>query len=463
MGWIEILREIEKKDGELTFAPEKKEVPSYAALKINRGNVVRIEKQKSGFKITINVMYIKNVDEKEAEREKLYIAEKYGFKNRPQDGKWWKKVKDIDESEVLELAGEMKNFVKLKSKRGQSNMKIGRGLEEDLVKKFKNSEWLKFYKKHEKDGLFLGIRNNYFNIYYQCASLSKIDLRTEIGEIAKRYLNPKDEKGYIKITPKFLEKNYTSIKDNIEKIQTKKIEKVAQQKLIINNNLNPESDWFCVDLEYVLQLDGKKSEYGRFDIIAITKKEPYHLALIELKATSGAIGGISKKFREFLERNESENEIGIKLLQHTGSLREVGSLGSGVLGHAYDYVNYLNSGFYEKYLKKEIINIIKNYQELDIINNNILVDISEDKISERPEIYFLTINNEKDSLRKTMYNYLCDKNKNASKYNLEKIFGINLTEDNSYFNPVFLFSEDNGDNINDIIGYAEYQIGFKVL
>ena len=100
---------------------------------------------------------------------------------------------------------------------------------------------------------------------------------------------------------------------------------------------------------------------------------------------------------------------------------------------------------------------------MDIINNNILVDISEDKISERPEIYFLTINNEKDSLRKTMYNYLCDKNKNASKYNLEKIFGINLTEDNSYFNPVFLFSEDNGDNINDIIGYAEYQIGFKVL
>ena len=32
---------------------------------------------------------------------------------------------------------------------------------------------------------------------------------------------------------------------------------------------------------------------------------------------------------------------------------------------------------------------------------------------------------------------ICDKNKNASKYNLEKIFGINLTEDNSYFNKVF--------------------------
>lgn len=340
-------------------------------------------------------------------------------------------------------------------------MKIGRGLEDDLVKKFKNSEWLKFFKRHEKDGLFLGIRNNYVNIYYKCASIIKINLMEETGKIAKRYLDQKNDSGYIKISSQNLEKNYTDIKNNIDKIQIKKNEKTAQQKLIMNNNSNPESEWFCVDLEYVLQLNGKKSEYGRFDIIAITKKAPYKVALIELKATSGAIGGVSENFRRFLEKNGSG--IGINLLQQKGSLRGVGSLGSGILGHAYDYVNYLNTDFYEKYLKKEIINIIKNYRELDIIDKSVFVDINEDKISELPEIYFLTINNEKDRLRKTMYNYLCNKNKNASKYNLEKIFDINLTEQNSCFNPIFLFSEDNGDNIHDILKPALYKTGFQDL
>ena len=78
MDWIEILREIAKKDGELQCVAEQKEVPSHAALKINRGNVVKIEK-KGGYKIIINLDYIKTSDVEEAEKEKLDIAEKYGF------------------------------------------------------------------------------------------------------------------------------------------------------------------------------------------------------------------------------------------------------------------------------------------------------------------------------------------------------------------------------------------------
>lgn len=469
MDWIEILREIAKKDGELQCVAEQKEVPSHAALKINRGNVVKIEK-KGGYKIIINLDYIKTSDVEEAEKEKLDIAEKYGFENRRQKGEWWKKVDDINENEIAELAEVMKMFVKksfsnkAKEKKPEKKpeKKLGRGLNNAFLEKFKNSDWHTFFNNHQNE-LILGIRNNYVNIYYKCSNVVKIELKKEklCGKIAGSYLELDSKKKEVTIESSMLKNKYETIKSNINIKQENKIEKAAQQRLILNNNSNTKSEWFCVDLEYVLQLKGEKSEYGRFDIIAITKKAPYKVALIELKATRGAIGGISENFKEFLEKNDKE--LGTVLLDEKGSLKNVGSLGSGVLGHTYDYVNYLKTDYYKSDLKREIIDIIKNYQELKVIDKNEFVDISEDKISEQPEIYFLTINNEKDSLRKTMYNYLCNKNTNASKYNLEKIFGVNLTKHNSYLNPIFLFSEDNGENIHDILELSQYTSGFEEL
>ena len=45
--------------------------------------------------------------------------------------------------------------------------KLTRGLEEKYLNNFKNKQWFyEFYENYkDKDKLFLGIRNNYINIY----------------------------------------------------------------------------------------------------------------------------------------------------------------------------------------------------------------------------------------------------------------------------------------------------------
>jgi len=78
---------------------------------------------------------------------------------------------------------------------------------------------------------------------------------------------------------------------------------------------NRNSNWFCIDVEYVKAFQNKKEKdkadfNGRFDIIAISKKKPHKIALIELKKygnrTIGGNSGIYKHvedFAKFYEKN----------------------------------------------------------------------------------------------------------------------------------------------------------------
>ena len=56
--------------------------------------------------------------------------------------------------------------------------KITRGICEDFAKAFKQSELYKLYCEH-KDELFIGVRNNCLNLYYNCDSIAKIKYKKQ--------------------------------------------------------------------------------------------------------------------------------------------------------------------------------------------------------------------------------------------------------------------------------------------
>ena len=180
--------------------------------------------------------------------------------------------------------------------------KITRGISKDFAKAFKLSELYELYGKH-KDELFIGVRNNYINLYYNCDSIAKIKYTNgSIScEIDKYYLdgkhyNSKEKEKRYKIEPVQICEQYEEIKKISD--SNKNSEKKAQSKLALLNNGNKNSNWFCIDVEYVKQFKDKYEKQmadfnGRFDIIALSKNKPHRVALIELKYGNGAIGGNS--------------------------------------------------------------------------------------------------------------------------------------------------------------------------
>jgi len=216
-----------------------------------------------------------------------------------------------------------------------------RGITEDFAEAFKKCELYSLYEKHS-DELLIGVRNSYLNLYYNCDSIAKIKFTNGsiCCEIDKYYLDGKhykrtDKEKRIKIEPNKIVEQYEEIKENSNIKATP--EKKAQSKLVFLNNGNKESNWFCIDVEYVKQFNNKQEKKesdfnGRFDIIALSKKRPHRVALIELKYGSGAIGGIS-----------------------------------GIYKHVQDFSKFCDKNFFEGHLKQEIIEILKSQYELGII------------------------------------------------------------------------------------------------
>lgn len=342
-------------------------------------------------------------------------------------------------------------------------MIIGRGLESNIIEALKSSSLLPLisndnFKIDEK--LFLGIRNNYFNLYYKGASIAKVTLKNNklCFSIAEKYISLDNDSKYKSISEEEFINNVDKYKTNIDKFQVEKgkMEKIAQQRILINNNINfkmGKSNWFCLDMEYVMERENNSEDsFGRFDLIAISKKqsgEKHKIALIELKYGTSAFSDFSDEFKkQYANDNKSfyNGKIPVK------------KIGSGILGHAYDYIRYLNSGKYKTALKKEIINILNNYNELGLINS--FERIEEDDIDDIPNVYFITLENKNDKCSKTMKNYLC-RCKDASKYNVEEVLGIDITKSNDVFNPIFLFAEDDGSNIIDMIEEPSYKKGLQ--
>ena len=320
--------------------------------------------------------------------------------------------------------------------------KITRGICEEFAKAFKECELYKLYEKN-KDELIICIRNDYLNLYYNCDSIAKIKYqklgKKIVCEIDKYYLDGNHYKGkgkrYI-IDQNEIVNQYDTIKENSDKKGIDENsdnegakEKKAQSQLFILNNSNPESKWFCIDVEYVKAFNNQEEKKasgfnGRFDIIALSKNKPHRTALIELKYGSGAIGGKS-----------------------------------GIYKHISDFRKFSEQKFFEKHLKQEIIDIIQSYKYLDV---EIPFELSELNLTEKPEFYCITLDNnpqksDGSTPKQTMGGYLFkDKkrwnSKKLSRNCVENKFG-DITKKENELHATFLFSTQTLGNIKiaDII------------
>lgn len=317
-----------------------------------------------------------------------------------------------------------------------TSKKITRGLnsksENSFAIAFKNCELYELYKLH-KDELFIGVRNNYLNLYYNCDSIAKITYvnNSICCTIDKYYLDgnhygSKDKEKRHIITPKEISNKYEKIKENSNKKVTP--EKKAQAKLVLLNNKNTDSKWYCVDVEYVKQFNNKQEKKeaefnGRFDIIALSKAKPHRVALIELKYGSGAIGGKS-----------------------------------GISKHVEDFTKFCNKNYFQEHLKNEIIEIIESQRKLGI---SVPFDSSYEFDKLTPEFYFITLDNNalenSSTPKQTMAGYLFNDKRwgckrLSTKVRVQSMFGDVLSKSNT-FCATFLFSKANLNDIgiNDII------------
>lgn len=164
-----------------------------------------------------------------------------------------------------------------------------------------------------------------------------------------------------------------------------------------NNSPESNSEWFCIDMEYVRQNDSDEiSKYGRPDIIAVSRdrdknSDKYKVALIELKIGKDSFGNVPGE--EVLKLCEEKGlEKGII------SVSDKNSFGSGILGHFSDFVRYLENPTkgYEK-LIREICNMYKNYKELGLMTNG--DKIIETDFEKEPLVVFLTYSGKDNDVR----------------------------------------------------------------
>lgn len=313
--------------------------------------------------------------------------------------------------------------------------KITRGISTEFADAFIKSELFDFYNRN-RDELFLGVRNEYLNIYYGCDSIAKVEYKKWnnqiVCEIAGYYLNDKltdsvAKNKRVKVLPKTIMEKYDLIKINSFNRSTN--EKKVQSRLVLLNNANHKSNWYCIDIEYVKQFNSQreKDEAGfnaRFDIIALSKNKPHRVALIELKYGSKAIGGES-----------------------------------GIYKHVSDFSKFIKNSYFEGHLKQEIIEIVKSQKALGM---PVPFEIPKPGDISDPEFFFITLNNNAEnenasSPRQTMAGYLfrnktwsCKKLTNGKC--VETDFG-DITQKSNPFYATFLFSPQTLDNLNidDII------------
>ena len=169
-----------------------------------------------------------------------------------------------------------------------------------FVDKFKESCLYKELYLQHRNELFIAIRNEYLNIYYNNISIAKVSytqgnmIRCEINEY---YFTGISNSPMLTLCSEDEIKEkiigcYDTIKANSDKKSNE--EKKSQSALFIMNNRNVESEWYCTDVEWRRPADAEHLDFNaRFDIIAITKKSPYRIAIIELKYGRKAVGGDS--------------------------------------------------------------------------------------------------------------------------------------------------------------------------
>lgn len=294
------------------------------------------------------------------------------------------------------------------------------------------------YQLHSNELLF-GIRNSYVNLYYNCDSIAKITKNRNgqlQAELSDYYLTGKKSKCQLKLSIDDVCGKYSIITYNSEKKSTP--EKKAQQALVVGNNSNPKSKWFCFDVEYkksYANIDERKNNFsGRFDIIAISKKAPHQIAFIELKYGSGAIGGTS-----------------------------------GIRKHISDFYTFSNvdktGNSYFAQFKKEAISILLALTKIGVDVPKELQLIQEQDIDNKPLFAIITLNNnldeKKHTPKMTMGAYLFNDyrwGKNRISSALKKGDYYDLIKHDKSFQPIFLFGKQTLPNLNifDILDEKYY-------
>lgn len=192
-----------------------------------------------------------------------------------------------------------------------------RGIDETLIEQFGAPPLGDLIKK-DKD-LLACIRDNAIGIYHLADKVAMV--RNRKGELVCKvndfYMSGKHTKkehsykaGEICTKIKYIKANSLSRGTP---------EKKAQHTLVSKNNSNPDSEWFCVDIEYrqskKVQENIDQKFNGRFDIIAVSKTTPHRIAVIELKYNSSAIDGSSGIVRHIKDfKIFSQNPICLKNL-----------------------------------------------------------------------------------------------------------------------------------------------------
>lgn len=303
----------------------------------------------------------------------------------------------------------------------------GTAIDKAFCEAFKRTKfYTEIYQKH-KDEIIIGIRDGYINLYYNCDSIAKIRVGQPSKALLASYYTDKKTRS---LSDEEYVSFYNSIKEKSDRRDKK--EKQAQERLFIDNNSNPSSVWFCIDVEFTKSLRGKNTaEDWRFDIIAISKTAPYRVALIELKYGKKAIGGKS-----------------------------------GIRTHVMDFYAFHKENRYID-LKDEIVSIVKSLQEIGVDVPYNLTEISTNEFAIYPEFYFITIDNNiagASTPEQTMSGYLFkDKRWNCKKISKSVIEGgdyFTLTENDKDFKPIFLFSSATLPNIRiqDILDFDNYNI-----
>lgn len=302
----------------------------------------------------------------------------------------------------------------------------GRGINADFASRFKLSDFYKKIYQEHKNEIIIGVRDGYINLYHNCNSIAKISCspRPLKGEIAAYYIDGISGKTK-SIFDHDLVKCYEYVREQSNSRSTS--EKKAQARLFIENNNNPDSEWFCIDIEYA-----KTAQRGRFDIIAVSKKAPHQVALIELKYGSTALGGDSgirihiKDFYEFFKKTDAFNK-----------------------------------------LKSELVSIIKGLEKLGVDLPDGLQGLKEKDIAPAPLFYIIVLNNnidlEKGSTPKQTVSGYLFKDKRWGCKRLSSLIGKEgdynkLIENNQMFSLTLLFSKSMLPElgISDILGDKLY-------
>lgn len=272
---------------------------------------------------------------------------------------------------------------------------------------------------------FLGVREDYLSLYYKGMSIASINMIKDGGcdyTLSYYYLKGVKDKngdkrydskqnGYYKLSSDlFWDKhNFKQIIANVDKHVLGfgergyvYLEKACQQWIINNNNSNPKSDWYYVDMEYIYKEDGKKTDhpFGRADIIAISKKMDnngyFQLAFVELKVGTGAYGisiKVPKKIKDAEERKARRDQVQLWLKDSLWRDEVIGvKLGSGLASHVVDFMHFFSDDKATAQLRKEIVGIINVHKQFGLINEDLsLYSLeSDNQINSVTDIHIVT-------------------------------------------------------------------------